>query len=75
MIVRTSFDHSHFLPFTHNPKHDSGGRARQDNYFFVASLLAFQLKKPRIVALYLLTPPKNLLLRSSGESFFRFENH
>jgi len=68
--LRTSFDDSHFLPFTHNPKHDSGGRARQDNYFFVGALVAFQLKKRRIVALYLLTPSKNLLLRSSGEFFF-----
>jgi len=75
MIARTSFDDSHFLPFTHNPKHDSGGRARQDNYFFVAPLLAFQLKKLRIVASYLLPRSKNLPLRSSGESFFRFENH
>jgi len=75
MIVRTNFDDSHFLPFTHNPKHDSGDRARQDNHFFVAPLLAFPRKKLRIVALSLLTRSKNLPLRSSGESFFRFENH
>jgi hypothetical protein len=30
---------SHFLPFTHVPKHDSGNRARQENYFIVAALL------------------------------------
>ena len=35
----------HFLPFTHNPKHDSGGRARQDSYFVAAPLLALALKK------------------------------
>jgi len=69
MTTRTSFDYSHFLPFTHNPKHDSGGRARQDSYFFVDPLLAFQLKKLRIVALYLLSRSKNLPLRLSGESF------
>jgi len=75
MTTRTSFDYSHFLPFTHNPKHDSGDHARQDSYFFIAPLLAFPLKKLRIVALYLLTRSKNLPLRSSGESLFRFENH
>jgi hypothetical protein len=36
---------SHFLPLTHNLKHDSGGRARQDSYSFAAPLLAFPLKK------------------------------
>ena len=51
----SKFDDSHFLPFTQNPKYDSGGCARQDNYFFVAPLLAFPLKKLRIVALYLLS--------------------
>jgi hypothetical protein len=38
IIVRASSDDSHFLPFTHNPKQDSGGRARQDNYFFRRSI-------------------------------------
>jgi hypothetical protein len=75
MIGRTSFDDSHFLPFTHNPKHDSGGRARQDNYFFVAPLLAFQLKKLRIVASYLLPRSKNLPTSFERRIFFRFENH
>jgi len=74
ITVRASSDDSHFLPFTHNPKHDSGGRARQDNYFFVAPLLAFPLKKLRIVALYLLSSSRNLPLRSTGVSFSRFEN-
>ena len=60
IIVRASSDDSHFLPLTHNPKHDSGGRARQDNYFFVAPLLAFPLKKLKIVALYLLSSSRNL---------------
>ena len=60
IIVRASSDDSHFLPLTHNPKHDSGGRARQDNYFFVAPLLAFPPKKLKIVALYLLTSSWNL---------------
>ena len=67
-------DNSHFLPFTRNPKADSGGRARQNRYFFVAPLLAFPLKKLRIVALYLLSSSRNLPLRSIGVSFFCFEN-
>jgi hypothetical protein len=67
-------DNSHFLPFTRNPKADSGGRARQNRYFFVAPLLAFPLKKLRIVALYLLSSSKNLPLRSIEVSFFCFEN-
>jgi hypothetical protein len=46
---------SHFLPFTHNPKDDSGGGARQDNYFFVAPLIDLLLNKLRLVALYLLS--------------------
>jgi hypothetical protein len=49
-----SYD-SHFLPFTHNPKNDSGGGARQDNYFFVAPSIALLLNKLRLVALYLLS--------------------
>jgi hypothetical protein len=55
MIARASSYDSHFLPFAHNSKHDSGGGARQDNYFFVALLLSFPLQKLRIVALYLLS--------------------
>ena len=73
-IVRASFDDSHFLPFTHNRKHDSGGHARHHNYFFVAPLLAFPLKKLSIVALYLLSRSRNLPLRSTGVSFSRLEN-
>ena len=71
IIVRASSDDSHFLPLTHNPKHDSGGRARQDNYFFVAPLLAFPLKKLKIVALYLLPSSRNFQLCSTGVSFSR----
>jgi len=74
IIVRASSDDSHFLPFTHDAKHDSGGRARQDNYFFIAPLLAFLLKKLRVVALYLLSRSRNLPLRSTGVSFSRLEN-
>lgn len=47
IIVHAISDDSHFLPFTHNPKHDSGGRARQDSYFVAAPLLALPLKKLR----------------------------
>jgi hypothetical protein len=47
IIVHAISDHSHFLPFTHNPKHDSGGRARQVRCFVVAPLLAPSLKKVR----------------------------
>jgi hypothetical protein len=31
IIVEPSSADSHFLPFTHDPRHDSGGRARRDN--------------------------------------------
>jgi hypothetical protein len=47
IIVHAISDYSHFLPFTHNPKHDSGGRARQVRCFVVAPLLAPSLKKVR----------------------------
>jgi hypothetical protein len=51
-----------FLPLTQNLKHNSGGCARPHNHFLVAPLLAFPLKKPRIVALYLLTTFRTLAL-------------
>ena len=53
---RTSkFDNNHFLPFTQNHKYDSGGCARHHNHCLVVPLLAFPLKKLRIVALSLLS--------------------
>src|SRR5262245_13985569 len=74
IIVHAISDDSHFLPSTHNPKHDSGGRARQDSYFFVAPCLPFRSRNSGIVALYLLSSSGNLPLRPTGVSFFRFEN-
>jgi hypothetical protein len=47
----------------------------KDNHFFVAPLLAFPLKKLRIVALYLLFISRNLPLRSTGVSFFVLKIH
>jgi hypothetical protein len=75
IIVGASSADSHFLPFTHDPRHDSGGSARQDNYFFVASLLCLSVKKLRISGILFAPPVLGILsFCLSGKSFFRLEN-
>jgi hypothetical protein len=64
---------SHFLPFTHNPKRDSGGRARPDNYFLSLHCLPFHCRNQASGIIFALRS-SNLPLRLTGVSFFRFEN-
>jgi hypothetical protein len=65
---------SHFLPFTYRSKHDSGGRARQDNYFFVAPIALLSSEKLRASGILFAHRSRNLPLCLSGNSFFRLEN-